>query len=247
MKAIIVAAGQGNRLRPLTKNIPKCLIEINGQTILERQLEVLRACGITDIAIVRGYKRHKINYPDIKYYTNSNYEHNNILESLFCAKKAMNNGFIFSYSDILYERSVVEKLLKSKADIAIALVMDIDWATRYKGRKEHPVSEAELIEVNKGRVVNIGKGISPSDGEFIGLAKFTKAGAELLKRCYELAVLQYQDKGFQRSTSVQKAYLTDMLQEMADLGYKINIVNINGGWMEIDTSEDLRKAKEVYK
>jgi len=245
LKAIIVAAGQGNRLRPMANNKPKCLVRINGKSILERQLEVLQDCGIENIVIVRGYKRHMFNSPGIKYYTNPNYKYNNILESLFYAKNAMNGGFVFSYSDIIYSKEVLEKLLADKSDIGI--VMDTNWRVRYKGRKEHPITEAELVKVKDGKVLNIGKGIRPSNGEFIGLAKFSKTGAETLRVCYETAVLQYRDKEFQRALSVRQAYLTDMLQEMADSGYVINTVDIKGGWMEIDTIEDFRRACELYR
>ena len=70
MKAIIVAAGQGGRLLPMTNHRPKCLLDIGGMTIMQRQLQVLRECGISDITVVRGYRKEMIGYPNIKYFEN---------------------------------------------------------------------------------------------------------------------------------------------------------------------------------
>lgn len=83
MKSIIIAAGMGNRLRPLTNNLPKCMLKFKGKTLLQRQLEVFRSCKIENIVLIKGYKKEKIDYPGIKYYINDNYQNNNILNSLF--------------------------------------------------------------------------------------------------------------------------------------------------------------------
>jgi len=244
MKAIIIAAGSSSRLLPITNDKPKCLLEVAGKTIMQRQLEVLRQCGIDDIVVVRGYKKEMINYSNIKYYENTDYKNNNILRSLFYAESEMNDEFVFSYSDIIFEKSALEKLLQSQAEIS--LVIDIDWLSSYEGRQQHPVSEAELVKVEGNRIVKIGKDIvSPneSSGEFIGLAKFTKKGAEILKSNYQRVINEYHSKRFQNADSVEQAYLTDMIQELIDRGYEISNVDISGGWREIDTGEDLERAR----
>ena len=81
MKAIIVAAGPSNRLLPITNEKPKCLLEVGGQTVLERALKALRENGIENIVVVRGYHSDLINYPNITYYQNPNFRNNNILRS----------------------------------------------------------------------------------------------------------------------------------------------------------------------
>ncbi len=252
MKAIIVAAGPGIRLLPFTENKPKCMLEVGGKTILQRNLEVLKENGITDIVIVKGHKSDAINYPNIKYYYNPNYLENNILTSLFYAEKEMRDGFIFSYSDILYSASVLRKLLQSKEDMS--LVIDVDWAQRYKGRTLHPIDEAELVVVEDGKVVKISKFMNPAIayGEFIGLAKFTRKGVETLIRNYKRIRANKwcgfkAHHRFQDAVSIDKAYLTDMLQELINRGYPIHSVDINGGWLEIDTSQDLQIARRIWK
>lgn len=247
IKAIIIAAGIGSRLKPLTDNKPKCLLKIRGRTILERQLGVLRGCGINDISLVRGYKKEMLKFPGIKYYENTDYLNNNILSSLFFAEKEMDNGFISSYSDILYQKNIVGKLLQNNSDIS--LVVDYDWLKQYINRKRHPVSEAELVKIENGKITRIGKGVvtlKKAQGEFIGLAKFSKRGAEILKKEYQRLIKKYRDRSdqrFQNAVFFEKAYLTDMIQHLIDRGYQVDSVDIRGGWAEMDTNEDLKRVK----
>ncbi|MBI2846556.1 MAG: phosphocholine cytidylyltransferase family protein [Chloroflexi bacterium] len=243
MKVIIVAAGPGRRLRPETNGQPKCLLEVGGKTILQRMLEVLRECGCDDIVVVRGHFKEMIDYPDIRYCDNPEYERNNILKSLFYAEGEMEGGFLFSYSDIIYQREPVEKLLQSQADIS--LVADTDWIPHYQGRHQHPLEEAELVAVQGSRVVKVGKRIiSPTEahGEFIGLARFTERGAQILRSRYHRALRQ--GGPFGHASSLEKAYMTDMFQDLADAGYVVQPVDIRGGWIEIDTPQDLAEARK---
>jgi len=214
---------------------------------MQRQLQLLRACGISDITVVRSYMERLINYPDIKYYENTDYKDNNILRSLFYAEREMDDEFIFSYSDIIFEQGILEKLLQSRANIS--LVVDVDWISHYKGRLLHPIEEAELVEVENGKITKIGKKICSANrahGEFIGLAKFSKTGATILRSNYQRVVSEYHGRAFQQAASVEKAYLTDMIQELIDMGYVVSNVDIKGGWVEIDTPEDLERAKSQF-
>jgi len=252
MKAIIIAAGMGIRLNPLTNDKPKCMLELKGKTILQHQLDAFRASGITDISVVKGYKKEVINYPGLKYYINDNYKNNNTLTSLFYAEDEMDEDFVFSYSDIIYKPEIVEKLLKSKGDIS--LIVDVDWKKQYEGRTMHPTDEAELVIVENDKIIKIAKFMNPdvAHGEFIGLAKFTKKGAEILKRnykrCLENRWCGYQkNQRFHDAISIEKAYFTDMVQELIDRGYPIENVDIKGGWWEIDTFQDFKKVKKVIK
>jgi len=247
-KAIIVAAGRGNRLMPLTDGRPKCLLEVGTKTILKRQLDALRSCGITDIVVVRGYKKELINYPEITYCENTDYLNNNILRSLFCAEKEMDRGFIFSYSDIIYGEDIVKKLLETEGDVV--LVVDIDWQKHYQGRIKHPVGEAELVKIQNSKIIKIGKDvvkIDESHGEFIGLVKFTSRGVDIIKEVYNDLIGKYeQEKPFQHAKEFQKAYLTDFIQELIDRGIEVISADISGAWTEIDTDEDLERAKRQW-
>jgi phosphoenolpyruvate phosphomutase len=247
IRAIIVAAGESNRLLPLISDKPACLLEIGDKTLLSRELENLRACGIHDIVVVRGYHGEKIRYPAIRYYDNREYQNTGILRSLFHAKGEMDEEFIFCYSDILYSKEALELLLRDQSDIS--LVVDTDWQNHYYQRNQHPVSEAELVKVEGNRITQIGRGATVPDkayGEFIGLAKFSGNGAESLKVIHEWAMQNYKDKPFHTSPSVDKASFIDLIQELIDQGYPVCHVDIHGGWAEIDTVEDFdRVSKEL--
>ena len=243
-KALIIAAGLGSRLKKHTKNLPKCMLDFGGKTLLQRQLDSYKKCGIKDISIIRGYKKEKINYKGIKYFENTDYENNNVLNSVFYAEKVINGNIIISYSDILFDPSVVQRALDSVHDISV--VVDIDWRGYYVGRKDHPISEAENVifnsnnEVEKIGKINTGK--EEVHGEFIGMIKLSNRGAEILKQHFHRLKKIYWNKPFQRAKIFQKAYLTDLIQELVDIGIKVHCVIIESGWKEIDTVEDYKKA-----
>jgi choline kinase len=247
MKAIIVAAGPSSRLRPLTNEKPKCLLDIGGKTILQRALDALTQNAIEQIVVVRGYQGHLLNYPNVTYYENPNFRQNNILRSLFYAEDEMDDDFIFSYSDILYSKSIVEKLIHSQGDIA--LIVDVNWRQHYQGRDLHPISEAELVQVEKGKVKRIGKDVVKVDeahGEFIGLAKFTKSAAQAMRAAFHQVAKECPEAPFHHASCLEKAYMTDMLQELINRGARVQSVDIKGDWMEIDTPQDLERAQLLF-
>ena len=244
MKAIIIAAGIGSRLSPFTDDLPKCMLQFGGKTLLQRQLEVFKAYSIKNIVLIKGYKKEKIDYPGIKYYINDSYLNNNILNSLFYAEKEIKGEVIISYSDILFKKQVVEKLLTSKKDISI--VVDIDWKENYKGRKYHLTEEAEKVVLgNSNNVLEIGKILTKKHdafAEFIGMMKLTSRGSAIFRRHFNQTKKLYWGKPFRKAPVFEKAYLTDIFQDMVDLGVSIYCVIIKGGWREIDTVEDYKKA-----
>ena len=250
LKAVILAAGLGSRMKHMTQDLPKALsIILDGKSLLQTQLETLRSVGITDISIVRGYCAEKIDLPGVRYYFNDDFTNNNILESLFYAEPELDGDVIVSYSDIWYEADVVKCLMRSEKDIAIGV--DIDWKNYYRGRKDHPIEEAEnVIFDSDNKVIKIGKiaaGREEVHGEFIGMMKLTARGCEILRRHYRLARALHEGRPFQRAKIFKKAYLTDLLQEMADLGVPVHCQIIGGTWKEIDTLEDFEKAVAFFK
>ncbi len=243
-KALIIAAGLGSRLKKHTENLPKCMLDFGGKTLLQRQLDAYKKCGVKDISLIRGYKKEKINYKGIKYFENTDYKNNNILNSIFYAEKVINGNIIISYSDILFDSYVVERTLNSDHDISV--VVDIDWRGYYVGRKDHPISEAENVIFNSNNEVEkIGKintGNEEVHGEFIGMIKLSNRGTEIFKEHFHRLKKIYWNKPFQRAKIFQKAYLTDFIQELVDIGIKVHCVIIESGWKEIDTVEDYKKA-----
>ena len=243
-KALIIAAGLGSRLKKHTENLPKCMLDFGGKTLLQRQIDAYNKNNIKDISLIRGYKKEKINYKGLRYFENKDYRNNNILNSIFYAEKIINGNIIISYSDILFDPIVVQRTIESNHDISV--VVDIDWRGYYVGRKDHPISEAENVIFNSNNEVEkIGKintGNEDVHGEFIGMIKLSNRGAETFKEHFHRLKKIYWNKPFQRAQIFQKAYLTDFIQELVDIGIKVHCVIIESGWKEIDTVEDYKKA-----
>jgi choline kinase len=245
VKAIIVAAGMGRRLGPHTADIPKCMVEVGGKSILARQVDALRAAGVDEIHVVRGYLGDRISVPGLRFHDNPHYRENNILASLFYAESAMAGGFLFSYSDIVYDATVTRALVAAAGDYR--LVVDRGWWRSYEGRRDHPVAEGELTLVHDGRVRRVGKGLVAREeavGEFIGLAAFSAAGAERLRAEYAAVRARLGDEApFGSSPRLRTAYLTDLFNHLIDGGAAMTPVYIDGHWREIDTVEDLERVR----
>ena len=249
INAIILAAGVGNRLNPLTKDIPKGMVKIFEKSLLEMQIDIFKQHGISDITIVTGHLGEKITFPDINYIKNKNFSLTNINESLFCAKEKFQDESLISYSDIMYERENIEQIIHFNGDIGVGV--RLNWKPHYKGRTLHPTSEAENVVIENNKIVKIQKNISKCEkdqiiGEFIGLIKLSKNASDILTQKY--LELKKSHKGkFHNAISLKQAYITDMLQEIIDSNYLVEPVIIEGKWCEIDTIQDIEYAKQIFK
>lgn len=254
MKAIIIAAGQGSRLRPHTSNKPKCMVEIQGRSLIERQVQSFRDSGIDDIVVIRGYRGKQIQVPGVRYVDNLNFKQNNILESLFCARDELVGDVLISYGDIMYHSDIVKALITKTAPSM--LVVDLDWKKVYEDRDDHPVEQAELCVIDElmyegaapgvvYRVAEVGKHIGEDRGvgEFIGLARFSAAAIARMIAHYEKACLQDPNQPYQNAPSLRQAYLTDLLNASIESGEFIHPLWIKGGWREIDTVQDYERAQ----
>jgi len=247
MKAIILAAGLGSRLLPLTKDKPKCLVEFSGKTLLDRLLKTFKICGVNDIVLVIGHKSKKIDHADLDLVKNESYSNTGVMHSLFCAREKFEKAVIVSYGDIIFENSVLEKLLESKYDITA--VVDKKWKRYWELRTDDPLSDAEsLLMDEKNFITNIGeknlKNYEQVCGQFIGLLKFQNKGLKDLKdffgKIYSEASKEYNP--LNPNVSFEQSTLTNFLQGMIMNGHKIKAIPIENGWLEFDTIKDF----EIY-
>lgn len=247
MKAIVIGAGRGSRLRHLTEEIPKTLVPILGRPMLDSILDALAAGGFQrkDVIFICGYKAEVIKerYPDLQYVENRDWERNNILASLLCAREHLADGFVSTYADIVYRPQVVADLVRAPWDVTLAC--DTDWRRRYTGRSMHPETDAEKLRAEGERVVELSRRIAPerASGEFIGVMKMSPAGAARFVRAYDEAKEAYPTGEFREGRTFQKAYLIDLLQHMIERGEAMHRVDTHGGYMEIDTLEDASLAE----
>jgi choline kinase len=158
LRAIILAAGSGSRLLPYTASKPKCLVEVAGRSLLDRQLDVMRGVGIRDITIITGYLADRIKRHGLKSLNNPDYERTNMVATLFLAVEILRAGepVVVSYGDIVYEQKVLERLLA--CDAPICLPVDVEWERLWSARMENPLDDAETLKLNEsGDVVELGK------------------------------------------------------------------------------------------
>lgn len=252
MKAIILAAGMGTRLGKYTENLPKCMLEFNGKTLIEQQVEILRKAGIIDISIVRGYNAEKIQIPNIKYYHNPNYATTNMVETLFCAEAEMDGStdVLVCYADILYEPPILHKIIDSTADVGVTV--DDDYWEYWQARSNEPEKDMESLIINDGNIIELGNTKCTRDEakvRYVGLIKFSKRGIQKLKEIYHQNKTQYYhlDQPWLRSKSFKKAYMTCMLQALINARQEVQPIIIRRGWLEFDTVEDYEKYTKWLK
>lgn len=258
MKVIILAAGQGTRLRPLTENCPKCMVEIAGRSIIKRILDIMQVCGIAeeDIYVVAGYKNEvlKIHLKEYKVHVivNDDYESTNMVCSLMCARKLMDDedDIIISYGDIVYSDNVFGKILSAEDEISV--IVDDGWYQYWEKRNANPLDDAETLMYDENHfLTEIGQktnDISKILSQYIGLMRFRGQGLkDMLALCEEAR--QRSDKGLAlwgSTRNYSKIYMTDMLQGLIDEGKHLRAVHINRGWFEVDSVADLRIVEEAY-
>lgn len=245
--AVILAAGQGTRLRPYTNDKPKCMVEIQGKAILLRQLDTLQKAGIEKITVVCGYKPDGIQDSTITKVVNTRYDQTNMVYSLFCAEESINAPFIVCYGDIIYSDAVLHQIMHSESDIVIA--SDSGWLSYWQSRCEDPLSDAETFEKGEnGKVASLGKkaaSISEVQGQFIGLIKVSKEGWRVMKREYHQCSknISCTKNAWNSGKDLDNVYMTDFLNYLANKGL-VYYSEIYRGWFEVDNITDLDLANK---
>ena len=246
MNAIILAAGSGIRLGEYTQDIPKTLVDVNGKSILERQISLLKEYGINEIFVVTGYKREKHVLKNIEYIFNARYSETEQLTSMMVARRKIFGDVLIIFGDIIFDSDILKQVLASNDDITIPI--DLDWKKSYE---EEPNKPADIFWLNRKEIGKISaKEISLESknevGEFLGIIKLSTAGSKILVKKYEELEKSHTGK-FHDADSLNKAKLVDILQELIDSKIEISPLIISGKWCEIDTPKDLERAKKIFK
>lgn len=245
MKAVILAAGQGTRLKKYTENLPKGMLNFMGKTIIERQIELYRSQGIEQIIIVRGFAANKISYKGITYYDNRDYANTNMVESLMKARAEFDDDMIISYSDILFEKRLLRGMMQSDEDIAVAV--DEDWKAYWMRRYGKVDFDTESLSIDQsGNITELGLEspcLETIDARYIGLLKFSKAGLNYIGKIMDCAYKEFEDRPWQQSGKpVRRAYMTDLLNAVIESGKAVRAEKFSKGWIEFDTNEDYERA-----
>jgi L-glutamine-phosphate cytidylyltransferase len=250
MRAIVIGAGRGSRLQHETSEIPKTMVEVMGRPMLDWVLDALAEGGFQrkDVVFICGYAEAvvKSRYPDLTFVRNTAWESNNILASLLYARDHLADGFVSTYADIVYEGAIVRKLVDSPHSITLGC--DTAWRRRYVRRSQHPETDAEKLRAQGSRVIELSRKIESdaADGEFIGVMKLDCEGARSLVAAYDRAKQRHAGGVWREGRTFEKAYLIDLLEDMLQQGAVMHREDTNGGYMEIDTLEDLSMAEEWW-
>ena len=245
MIMIVLAAGQGTRLRPLTSDRPKCLVTLKEKTLLGWIIEHANEVGISTICVVGGYKAEMIQYKEVEKCHNDRYFETNMAYSLWCAREKMiGHDVIISYGDICYSTDILARLKQDNGEVSVAI--DKGWLEYWKARFDNPLDDAESLKINgQGHITEIGReirSISDVDGQYLGLIKLSISGVSLLLATIEMIKsdgIEVNGKGF------EDMYMTDLLDYMIAQGVEINAVEINRNWVEIDDLRDRDLAERI--
>ncbi|MFW2600999.1 NTP transferase domain-containing protein [Aliarcobacter butzleri] len=246
MRVIILAAGQGTRLRPLTNDRPKCMVELNGKPLIKHQLDLFEKFDIKDISVITGYLQEKIDFKGVKKYFNPKFDSTNMVSTLFCASELFDgeDDVLIAYGDIIYNEKVLNSILNAKDEINV--VVDKNWKEYWSARMEDPLRDAETLKIDeKGYIKELGKKPKSYDeieGQYIGLVKIRKEIAPMIKEYYN----QLDKSNMYDSKNYENMYMTSFLQMIADNLYPLSPVFIQNGWIEIDEPSDLNFSKYLY-
>jgi len=253
IKVVIPAAGdvsseESFKERDLLKDIPVAMLDINGKPVLQRIVENLNLVGLQDVTVVTGYQGNKFFDEGIKKIENPNYRQTGIMGSIITAKECLcGDKNLIIFSDTLFEKDIIEKLLKSSGDIV--LVIDSSYQQNKFPKKNLDLVVAKYPPITGDRIVNlrqsnqilkIGKNIPRQEAnfEFAGISMVSNKGAEILKTEYQNLIME---RGKDSNIS-----FADMVQYLINKSYLVEAVEINGGWTEIKNFEDYKRACSFF-
>lgn len=243
VQAIVIAASRGGSLGDLTKDRPKCMIDVRGKPLLRRLVSTFKKSGVREVTVVRGYKKEAIDLPSIRTIDNDDYATTGEAASLACAAKHLEGACMISYGDILFRRYILDALLSNRGDIVLAV--DALGADRRRSRADRAVDFVScsrrftgnyLLEKVPVQLTRIDNDIDADavDGEWIGLARLSANGAALVRGEIEAMAAE---------GSLAKASLLDIFSRLIAKGRRIDVIYIAGNWLDVDDVFDLAEAR----
>lgn len=238
MHAIILAAGRGSRLLPLTTDLPKCLLPIGNTTVLGMQLDTLFAHGVESATVVTGFNSYMVEAeiearqsgPKVKVLFNPFFQVADNLASCWMVRKSMKKDFLLINGDTLFSPELLQTILAApKTDIAVT----IDQKGYYDG-------DDMKVTLDGSRLTQIGKTLplSETDGESIGMLRFMGEGTTTFRN--ELSRLM-------RTSDGTKSWFLSAIHGLAQAGQAIDTINIKGAdWSELDTPEDYEVCRSLF-
>ena len=231
MRGLILAAGRGARLRPLTDDRPKCLVRLGGRTLLDWELAAFRAAGIDEAAIVTGWRGTRIRRRGLVRFVNRAWRRTDMVTSLLCARRWLAEGpCIVAYGDSVHHPAVLRRLAAADDDVAIAY--DTAWRALWRARFARPEDDAESLRIAQGRVRAIGgrlRDLADADGQFMGVFRLTPRGLARI------------ESALAAHGTAERARLqtTQLLAALVAAGEPVGAIAARGLWCEVDGPDDV--------
>jgi choline kinase len=239
MRAVILAAGRGSRMRELTDDRPKCLVELHGKPLLDWQLEALREAGVTEIGIVTGYRRELLSGRGLTEFHNPRWASTNMVASLACAVAWLaDEACIVSYGDIFYKPLAVRLLTACAAPLA--LTYDVNWLALWTSRFGDPLLDAETFRLGRDNALaDIGgrpSSVAEVEGQYMGLLRIAPAGWIEISRV--LSDMPQPERDV--------IHMTRVLQKVVEAGRTpVRAIPYAESWGEIDSPEDVQIRRHL--
>ncbi|MEM8951893.1 MAG: phosphocholine cytidylyltransferase family protein [Pseudomonadota bacterium] len=237
MKALILSAGQGSRLLPLTADTPKCLLPIGPLNLIEWQLQSLAACGVDEVVVVTGYGSKQVDAAlerwrrpgfAIRKVFNPFFNVADNLASCWLARQEMDRDFVILNGDTLFEPEILKTVLASPS-APITITID---------RKSCYDSDDMKVQVEGDRLRAVGKALSAdiTNGESIGMLLFRENGPALFSDMLDQ---------FMHTPEGLKTWYLKVIDRLAKTG-AVKAASIEGkAWGEVDFLEDLERARQM--
>ena len=249
MKVIILAAGEGSRLRPYSNELPKCMVKLADHSLLSYQLKSIEKCDILleNVALVGGYKMEAFDKFHMKKFKNIDYASTNMVTTLFCARDFMKHGedLIITYGDIIYEEKVLKTLMDCNSELCVAA--DIEWERLWRLRMTNPLDDAETFIMNDELLIKeLGKkpsSFNQVEAQYMGLIKIRGDMISKFINIYDLM----DNRGIYDGKDFDNMYMTSFIQYLIDYGWQVKASLVKNGWLEVDTVDDLKCYEQMAK
>tara|TARA_Y100000310_G_scaffold345718_1_gene468780 strand:- start:16499 stop:17200 length:702 start_codon:yes stop_codon:yes gene_type:complete len=226
MQGLILAAGKGTRMGGI--EVPKCLLEINGVPIIKHQINAFKKNGINDVIVVTGYKSemiHDLLNDQVQYVHNSKFNEMNNIYSVWLAIQKLQDDFICVYGDLMFDEEILKKCLEIKSEIGLM----VETNTRYETMK---------VKIENEKIVAVNKKIDHkiADGNFIGMAKFSKNVLKILFNEIDYLITENIDGYYTLG-------IENLIKKNVEVGYQIT----NGlSWMDIDEEREFEESQKIF-
>lgn len=260
IRVFIPAAGEPSVSGEFAKMLgqkPLCMLPVGGKPLLQHQIELFRSANSSEVFVIGGYAHEKLEVGEAKVLFNPRYKETHIVESLMTARKHFQGKCVISYSDILFDRQILDQVLTSPHPIT--LVIDRAYqGLPYRDKKLDLVQVEDPAEGETRRRMNlntikpirkIGKKLTRDTAqcEFVGIAYLQEEGHRMMFEAWETAKKQFSGKPFYEAASVETASLNDLFQFMIDQGIPVYGLEIEHGWSELHSAEDFNRLNDYFK